>query len=167
MKSANPIRARHKVASSGPFGKSGKRDQMCGALTRLFGGLGIATSLLLCFNCGHEAIVRPSGLPLDATYVAGGKVGGWWQHCTTANVGEAVHCWIWNGGGLVLLDEEFLPYDGGAAPTAEELKILPDPTFPGPNLIFLANGRVLLPLHGFEDMKLFVDRLNGKRSSPR
>ena len=167
MKSANPIRALHKVARSGPFGKSGKRDQMCGAITRILRGLGIATSLLFCFNCGHEAIVRPTGIPLDATYVAGGKVGGWWQQCMAANAGKAVHCRIWNGGGLVLYDEEFLPYDGGAAPTAEELKILPDPTFQGSDRIFLTNNRILLPRHRFEELKLFVDWLYGKRSSPR
>lgn len=167
MKTASEIRAWPKMASSGPCEESGIRDQMCGAIARLLRGLVIAASLLFCFDCGHKAKVRPTGIPLDATYVAGGKGGGWWQHCMAANVGEAVHCWIWNGGGLVLLDEEFLPYDGGAAPTAEELKILPDPTFPGPDRIFLANGRVLLPRHRFEELKLFVDWLKEKRSSPR
>ena len=60
-------------------------------------------------------------VPLNATYVAGGKLGGWWQQCAPVDAGKAVHCFIWNGGGLVLYDEEFLPYDGGASPTAEEL----------------------------------------------
>ena len=112
-------------------------------------------------------MVRPADVPSDATYVAGGKLGGWWQQCALANGGRAVHCRIWNGAGLVLYDEEFLPYDGGASPTADELKVAPEPTFPGPDRIFLSNGRVLLPQSRFGELKRFVDWLKGKTSSPR
>src|SRR5579859_6149111 len=129
-------------------------------------GLGLAVAFLLCFACGRRSeVVRPAEVPSDATYVAGGKVGGWWQQCTSAKAGQAVHCRIWNGAGLVLVDEEFLPYDGGAPPTADELKIAPDPTFPGPDRIFLSNSRVLLPRSRFDELKIFVDWLEGKRTN--
>jgi hypothetical protein len=128
--------------------------------------LALTVALLLCFACAREsAVVRPEGVPPDATYVAGGKVGGWWQQCTAVN--QTVHCRIWNGAGLVLEDEEFLPYDSGALPIADELKISPEPTFPGPDRIFLSNNRVLLPESRFDELKRFVDRLNGKSDQPR
>jgi hypothetical protein len=128
----------------------------------------VAVALLLSFSCGHRSeVVRPADVPLAAIYVAGGKVGGWWQQCTLANLGQAVHCRIWNGAGLILVDEEFLPYDGGPPPTAEELKIASDPTFPGPDRIFLTNSRVLLPQSRFDELRKFVDWLNGKSDQPR
>ena len=80
---------------------------------------------------------------------------------------EGVHCQIWNGVGLVLVAEEFLPYDGGPAPTAEELKIPTDANFAGPDRIFLANKRVLLPRSRFDELKKFVDWLEGKAREPR
>ena len=67
----------------------------------------------------------------------------------------------------MLVDEEFLPYDGGPPPTAEELKIASDTTFPGPDRIFLSNNRVLLPQSRFDELKKFVDWLNGKSEQPR
>jgi hypothetical protein len=134
----------------------------------VLGVLSVAVALLFCFACGHEPnVIRPANVPSDATYVAGGKVGGWWQQCGPATGGQAVHCRIWNGAGLVLYDEQFLPYDGGLPPTAEELKISPDPTFPGPDRIFLTNKRVLLPRSRFDELKKFVDWLEDKASAPR
>jgi hypothetical protein len=134
----------------------------------IFRYFGVAVALLLCFACGRRSdVVRPAEVPSDATYVAGGKVGGWWQQCSAATGGQPVHCRIWNGAGLILVDEEFLPYDGGAPPAAEELMISADPTFPGPDRIILKNGRVLLPRSRFDELKKFVDWLNGKRSAPR
>jgi hypothetical protein len=65
------------------------------------------------------------------------------------------------------VDEEFLPYDGGTQPTGEELKIATYPLFPGPDRIFLINGRVLLPRSRFDELKKFVDWLNGKVVKPR
>jgi len=105
--------------------------------------LAVAVVLLCCIGCEHK-VVRPQGVPADATFVRGAKVG-WWQHCTLDGGDEGVHCQIWNGAGAVLENEAFLPYDGGPMPTVDELKILADPTFPGPDRIFLTNKRVLLP----------------------
>ena len=112
-------------------------------------------------------MVRPPDLPSDATYVAGGKVGGWWQQCKSIDDYKAVHCRIWNGVGLILEDEEFLFYDGGAPPQDAELKISAAPAFPGPDRVYLTDGRVLLPRSRFDELKLFIDWLEGKRNAPR
>ena len=137
-------------------------------MTKIFRVLGLAGVLLLCFACDHKsAVVRPADVPQEATYVLGGKLGGWWQQCMSAT-DQAVHCRIWNGAGLVLEDEEFMPYDGGTPPTTDELKISTDPAVPGgPDRIFLSNGRILLPQSRFDELKKFVDWLQGKSAQPR
>ncbi len=127
----------------------------------------IAFALLCCAGCARKSdVVKPDGVSADAIFVRGSKAG-WWQQCTPANAGQTVHCRIWNGAGLILEDEEFLPYDGGSLLAAQELKISPGPTFPGPDRIFLTNGRILLPRSRFDEMKIFVDWLEGKRNTPR
>ena len=123
-----------------------------------------AVALLSCIACTRSP--RPDSVSVDAVLVTGGK-GGWWQECMTARVSQSVHCRIWNKVGLILEDEEFLPYDGGSTPVPVELAILPDPKFPGPDRVFLANGRILLPRSRFDELKIFVDWLEGKRSTPR
>ena len=121
--------------------------------------------MLCCLACDRN-VVRPQGVPVEATFVKGAKTG-WWQHCRPSPGNVGVHCQIWNGAGLVLVDEEFLPYDGGPAPLAEELKIPSDANFAGPDRFFLANKRVLLPRSRFDELKKFVDWLEGKASQPR
>jgi hypothetical protein len=137
--------------------------------TVLLNKIGITLTFLFCSACARKAdVVRPGGVPPQATYVPGGKLGGWWQQCTRANTSQAVHCQIWNGAGLVLADEEFLPYDGGAPLAANELKISTDPAVPGgPDRVFLSNGTVLLPRSRFDELKKFVDWLKGKAAQPR
>jgi hypothetical protein len=131
------------------------------------GSLICAVALLFCSACTRRPdVVRPGSVSVDAVFVRGSKIG-WWQQCTSAKPSRSVHCRIWNEAGLVLEDEEFLPYDGGAPITAEELKISADTAFPGPDRIYLTNGRVLLPQSRFEELKIFVDWLEGKRSAPR
>ncbi len=130
---------------------------------------GVAVILLLS-ACGHKSeVARPENVPNDAIFVSGGKVGGWWQQCTPGGPGQPVHCRIWGGPNstLVLVDEPFFPYDGGPPPNSEELKIAPEPTFPGPDRIILTSNRVLLPQSRFEELRKFVDWLNGKSDSPR
>ena len=135
------------------------------AMTIKSRGPGMAVAFLLCFACGRTSeVVRPAEVPSEATYVLGGKFGGWWQRCISATGDQALRCSIWNGAGLVLVNEEFMPYDGGAPPSAYELKISTDPAIPsGPDRVFLSNGRVLLPRSRFVEMKIFVDWLEGKK----
>lgn len=140
--------------------------QVCQCMLRiLFRSSGLALALLLT-ACGHKAeVVRPNGVPADAVFVRGAKIG-WWQQCTAGSSGKPVHCQIWGGTGGVLVDEEFLPYDGGPPPTAGELKIATAPTIPGPDRVVLSNKRVLLPESRFGELKNFVDWWNGKSNQP-
>jgi len=133
----------------------------------VFNKLSLVLALLLSSACTRKPdAVPPEGVSADAVFARGAKTG-WWQQCTSAKAGQGVHCRIWNGSGLVLEDEEFLPYDGGSTPAAEELQIPPNSKFPGPDRIFLANGRILLPRSRFDELKIFVDWLEGKRNTPR
>jgi hypothetical protein len=127
----------------------------------VFNRVTVTVMLLLCFACTRKSeVVRPERVPSDATYVAGGKLGGWWQECTSVTPGQSVHCRIWNGAGRVLEDEDFLPYDGGTAPAADTLRISTDPSVPGgPDRVFLSNGRILLPRSRFDELKKFIDWL--------
>ena len=133
---------------------------------RLVNSLALLITLLVGASCGHPyRPVRPSNVPADAVFVLGTKVG-WWQQCEPGTSGQPVHCRIWNQGGLVLKDEPFLPYDGGPTPHADELKIVADPLFPGPDRIFLTNDRILLPESRFFELKRFVDWLYDKGGWP-
>ena len=123
--------------------------------------------LLFWVACTHRSgPARPGNVSVDAVFVAGTKVG-WWQECTPTRAGEAVHCRIWNGTGLLLEDEDFLPCDKGSTVGPNELTISPDPVFPGPDRVFLTNGRIPLPSSRFEELTIFVDWLKGKRDTPR
>jgi hypothetical protein len=120
-----------------------------------------SSAFLLSLACNRqsEVTIRPKNVPQDAIFVTGIKSIGWWQHCTVANAGQPVYCRIWNKSGLILENEEFQPYDRGAPPTADELKIEPNPTFQGPDRIFLINRRILLPRSRFDRLKAFFDSL--------
>ncbi|HEX6894051.1 MAG TPA: hypothetical protein VF146_02190 [Bryobacteraceae bacterium] len=102
--------------------------------------------VFVSFACAHKPPeARPESVPTEAVYVHGGKPGGWWQLCRLANAGDTVYCRIWSGAGLILYDDQFLPADGGPAPTLEELQIAPDPGSPASDRVVLTNRRILLP----------------------
>ncbi len=124
-------------------------------------GLGVIVPVFLYLGCSSEpSVVRPEGVAENAIYVAGGgKVGGWWQECKPVK-GQGPHCRIWNRSGLLLWDEEFLPYDQGPTPTPEETKIPARTWFPGPDRVCLGNGRILFPRTKFEELKQWLDELN-------
>ncbi len=119
---------------------------------------GVLLSALLV-SCNPQP-TRPQNVPADATYVPGTNLGGWWDQCIQTLPGQTTHCRIWNAAGLLLEDDDFVPYDGGAPPTSEELKIAPDPTYP--QLIRLKNKRLLLPKSRFDEMKSFLEGLGAK-----
>jgi hypothetical protein len=122
--------------------------------------------LFFCAACQDKSEgVRSANVPLDAVFVFGPKVG-WWQGCTVSASGQPVHCRIWNQGGKILEDEEFLPSDEGPPPTLDELKIAPDPPFEGPDRICLTNKRILLPKSRFEELKK-IYQLESKPATPR
>ena len=119
----------------------------------------LGSVVFVSFACAHKPPeARPESVPAEAVYVHGAKPGGWWQLCRLANAGDTVYCRIWDGAGLILYDDQFLPADGGPAPTLEELRIAADPNHLGPDRIVLTNNRILLPKSHFADPKRFVDR---------
>jgi hypothetical protein len=119
---------------------------------------------LVMFQGGCAKPVRPSNVAADAVAISGSKTV-WWQQCVISDADASTHCRIWNAGGLVLYDETFLPYDERTPLTKGDLMIALEPTFPGPDRIWLTNGRVLLPQSRFKELQKFVDWLNGKRST--
>ena len=121
----------------------------------------VVIGLLLCSACTERAdAIRPEGVPREATYVAGGKVGGWWQMCAPDVAGRGPHCSIWNRVGTKLWDEEFLPYDQGSLPAPDEIKIPTDGWLAGADRVCLETRRVLFPKSRFEELKRW---LNGPR----
>lgn len=130
-----------------------------------FVALTVMLLLMFAWGCstGASTPARPSGVPAQATYVPGGKVGGWWQHCVADEHLQA-HCSVWNRVGLQLHDEVFLPYDGRPAITQDELSIVSDWEFPGDDRIRLTNGRILLPASRFDELKRLFDRVYGASS---
>ena len=96
---------------------------------------------------------RPANVPKDAVFLLVVK-GVWWEHCTYNPQEDIDHCEVWNEGGGVISDEVYLPYDGGPAVKADQLKIRKG-VYPGiMNALCLENGRALLP-------KWLVDRDKG------
>jgi hypothetical protein len=120
--------------------------------------------IFLACGCATK-FARPADVPADAVAVSGSKTV-WWQQCTTSAADASTRCRIWNAVGLVLYDEEFLPYDEHTPINNSELTIATEPAFGGSDRIWLANGRVLLPRSRFEDLKKFIDRLNRIPRSP-
>lgn len=129
------------------------------------GSAGRATSIrwgILAFatasfvGCGSPP--RPAGVPAGSTWVEGAKTG-WWQQCSDLDA-KITHCTIWNEGGEILLDEEFLPLDGGPPPPSDGLKLRGSGPCTGVYQVCLTNGRILLPQSRYDELKDFV---RGKR----
>ncbi|MFN7543407.1 MAG: hypothetical protein ACK5TN_11515 [Acidobacteriota bacterium] len=124
--------------------------------------LSLCAFILFLYGCGDDSLpARPANVPPDAVFLLAGKGVVYWQHCKAGFAGDPPYCHIWNGAGSVLYQDEFLPYDEGAFPKAEELIII-DNNLRGPDHIILKNNRILLPKSRFEDMKEFFDWRFGK-----
>jgi len=108
---------------------------------------------------------RPANVPADATLVDQAK-GGVWKCCTFDPQKMVNRCEIYNWGGHILIDEEFIPYDGGGPVPAAELRIPKYSPLAERDTIYLQNGRILLPRSQFERLKKEVDWLKGKRLNP-
>jgi hypothetical protein len=117
--------------------------------------------LVLGLSLGSCMPARPSGVPPDSAYVVGAYKG-WWERCSFDSTHDADQCQIFNAGGELLHDEVFLPYDGGEAARASELKIDTDSNLAGPQYVCLTNGRILIPKSDFEGQKRYLDWATGK-----
>lgn len=105
---------------------------------------------------------RPQNVPKDAIHV--GPAIGWWQHCTYDSESNVNRCHIWNRGGLILAEGEFVPSDAGGPAKTDELLISDAES--GPDRVSLQNGRILIPKAREAEMRRFVDWLKGKRQTP-
>lgn len=104
---------------------------------------------------------RPRDVPKDAVHV-GGAIG-WWQHCTYDPVRRVDDCLIWNRGGLVLEEGEFVAYDGRGPATIDQLQIAESNG--SPQVIALRNGRLLIPKSREAELTRFLDWETGKRQT--
>ena len=98
---------------------------------------------------------RPSSIPSDSVLVQMPK-GGVWQHCEVRTESGTIYCQIYNWKGRALYNEQFLPYDGGPAPTAKDLKIPQFVPNVSPDWVCLQNGRILMPASRFDQLKNFL-----------
>lgn len=123
----------------------------------------VAGAQLIMPSIDRDALERsrPRDVPKDAVHV-GGAIG-WWQDCTYNPARNVDSCSIWNRGGLILDNGDFVPYDGGSPASSDELKITDSQS--GPDRIDLQNGRILIPKAREVEMKRFLDRLTGKRQT--
>jgi len=96
----------------------------------------------------------PSNVPKTAFLVPNWS-GGWFQQCEYDAVAHANYCRIWNYGGLILYNEEFVPYDAGPAAPPEQLKIVD--RMSGSDRVTLKNGRILIPKSREADLRRFLD----------
>src|SRR4051794_23929322 len=104
--------------------------------------LGILCLLLIVVLCGCSS-PRPPNVPKQAVYVSGAK-SGWWQQCEYNKTRNSDTCQIFNGAGKLIVDEEFLPFDGGSPAAEGELLIDRDSRLADVNRVALKNGRMLL-----------------------
>jgi len=142
-----PGTSRYRTAAESSF-----RSVTLGLLRHMKRRVAILTAL--CW-LGCSRPERPADVAPAAYWVESAKTG-YWQVCWTTEVG-GVHCTIWNGEGTILMDEGYLPLDGGPAPTKDALSI--NGTSCGPYEVCLDSGRVLLPQSMFERSKaLFQGR---------
>ena len=105
---------------------------------------------------------RPKSVPPDAVLVQLAK-GGVWQRCEVDASTSANRCQIFSWKGQSLYDEMFLPYDQGPAVAHADLRIPRYLPAVGPDWVCLKNGRILLPLSRFDQLKVFLDRTTPPR----
>jgi hypothetical protein len=117
--------------------------------------LATAIGVILClFGCSQPK--RPLAVAMGAVRVEGAKTG-YWQICSLGQ-NAVVHCTVWNDGGKVLKDENYLPLDEGPAPHDGDLQIRGREICSGPYQVCLTNGRILLPESQFEQIKTLMKR---------
>ena len=144
---------------TGLFGFSPSRRQM-GAVATM--GCVIALAAQVTAAARNQAARNyhwPATVPKTAFLVPNGVSGGWYQACDLD--AQRDHCRIWNFGGKILYDEEFVPYDSGPPVAANELRIVDRNS--GPDRVTLQNGRILIPKSREADLRRFLDRTTSVR----
>jgi hypothetical protein len=104
---------------------------------------------------------RPDNVPDSAVFVEGAKTG-WWQSCW-ATVQGTTMCRVFSKSGQILVDEQFLPYDGGPSPRASELVLDPKNRYSDVYRVGLKNGRILLRKSMYAQSKELLDSLESTK----
>lgn len=114
-----------------------------------------ALSLLVqaCSSTNPEP-PRPKNVPLDAVRLGHAKG----PQRAVCSFEKAVNrCRVFNAGGVLLRDDVFLPYDGGPAVPAADLRIRWQCS--QIDSLCLENGRYLLPRTDFERHKELLEKM--------
>jgi hypothetical protein len=117
----------------------------------LLGGAAICACLLYVWIFvlpNHPS--RPANVPKSASLVLEGW-GHFWQECRFDSAQHQDRCRIYGGGGDVLRDDVFLPENGGAVISGDQLKIVPGGI--AESVVHLLNGTLLIPQKNFEAIK--------------
>ena len=104
---------------------------------------------------------RPENVPDNAVFVEGAKTG-WWQSCSATNQDTTI-CRVFSKSGETLVDEQFLPYDGGPSPRASELVLDPKNRYSDVYRVGLKNGRILLRKSMYAQSKELLDALESTK----
>jgi len=106
---------------------------------------------------------RPTNVPTGAVAVSIPKSNYLWKYCWYDPQDSDDHCRVFNGNGLIIIDDTFDPYDGGPPVPSEELRIDSRRSFG--DWVWLENGRILLPRSDFDQVKNLLDGIIGKGKS--
>jgi|ERR1035437_5202779 hypothetical protein len=92
---------------------------------------------------------RPDNVPKSTTLVLMGWTH-YWQECWFDSATQQDRCRIYNGNGIILRDDVFLPANGGGAIRENQLMIAPG----GDSCsVHLSNGTVLIPAKNFDEIR--------------
>jgi hypothetical protein len=116
-------------------------------------------TVIILFSCEGpgSSIKRPGNVPSNAVKVNGVKGDGPWQWCELRE--GRIHCRIYNAGGELLYDDDFVVYVGTQPKSQGELEISPNG---GYQWIRLKNGTILIPQSQKVELTRFLDWQFGK-----
>lgn len=128
----------------------------------------VATVMIVGLGQGDRAQnpKRPSNVPNGAVAVSIPKSNYLWKYCWYEPADTHDHCRVFNGNGLIVVDDIFDPYDGGPPVQSPELRMDGRRSFG--DWVWLENGRILLPRSNFDQVKKLLDVIikKGNRELP-
>ena len=122
------------------------------------GSLALALAFAFWLQFRPSRVERPPIVPKGATMI-GIPYSVVWDYCWLHVATNENHCQIFNKGGDTLYDDIFLRYVGTGTVPQSELRMK---QCAGEQWIVLENNVILIPKHGYERIKNFVDALPHK-----
>jgi hypothetical protein len=118
--------------------------------------------MALTLGCKNGLPKRPENVPARAIPIAIPHSYDW-DYCWVDKTMNVNRCQIYNGDGLPLYDDVFLPYEGTGVVPEELLKISQKG---GEQWIELQDGTILIPKSHYDQIKRLIDWLKGRRPNP-